>query len=287
MPARAAFLALSLLLASPVLAGPAPTPASFCPVQTTLMRELARRADFDVPPAINQLMVNVIDGKLQQVRQQLAAMPPTSAARWRQSALIIATYARQPAVVEAMLDDGAKVNDRGSLPTLKCKFKTQAQKKAEADPNAYTATAKPQAAFDEAAVMAFGNAGLDGPALFTATQCADVPTMEILLRHHADIDAKPAANTVNALGFAAVMGNMTTAKLLLDHHANPDRALLSATEVDHASLVELLLDRGADPCRSNRFIRKPGVTVASIGKKQGIPDVLLKRLVCRADANAH
>lgn len=287
MPARAAFLALSLLLASPVLAGPAPTPASFCPVQTTLMRELARRADFDVPPAINQLMVNVIDGKLQQVRQQLAAMPPTSAARWRQSALIIATYARQPAVVEAMLDDGAKVNDRGSLPTLKCKLKTQAQKSIQADPNAWTPTAKPRTQSYEGVFLAFGNARLDGPALFTATQCADVPTMEILLRHHADVDAKPAANVVSPLAFAVGTPDATSAKLLLDHGANPDRALLSATALDHAGMVELLLDHGADPCRSNRLIRKPGATLASIGKKQGIPDVLWKRLVCPTNANSH
>lgn len=287
MPVRAALLALSLLLASPILAGTTPALPSICPSKTIVMRGLARQADFDVPADINRMIVNVIDGKLPQVRQQLAALSPTSAARWRQSALIIAAYARQPAIVEAMLDDGAKVNGRGNLPNLKWKFKTQAQKKTEADPNAYSATANPHAAFDEAAVMAFGNAALDGPALFTATQCADIPTMEILLRHHADVEAKPGANSVTALAFAVFMGNMTTSKLLLDHHANPDRALLSATEDDHASLVKLLLDHGADPCRSNRFIRKPGVTVASIGKKQGIPDVLVNRLVCPADTNVH
>lgn len=286
MTVRAALLAMSLLLASPILAGTTPTLPSICPSQTAVMRELARQADFDVSADIDRLIVNVIDGNLPQVRQQLATMSPTSAARWRQSALIIATYARQPAVVEAMLDDGAKANAKGSLPGLKCTFKTQAQKKAQADPNAYTATAKPQAAFDEAALLAFGNAGPDGPALFTATLCADVPTMEVLLRHHADVDAKQAANSVDPLAFAVFTGNMTTAKLLLDHHANPDRALLSATAGDRASMVELLLDHSADPCRSNRLIRKPGATLASIGKKQGIPDVLLKRLVCPANVNA-
>lgn len=287
MPVRAALLALSLLLASPILAGTTPTLPSICPSQTTVMRELARQADFDAPADINQLIVNVIDGKLPQVRQQLATMSSTSAARWRQSALIIATYARQPAIVEAMLDDGAEVNAKGNLPGLKCKFKTQAQKNAEADPNAYTATAKPQAAFDEAAVMAFGNAGPDGPALFTATQCADVPTMELLLRHHADVDAKPAPDVGDSLALAVGTNNATAAKLLLDHGANPDRALLSATALDRASMVEMLLDHGADPCRSNQFIRKPGATLASIGKKQGIPDVLLKRLVCPANTNDH
>lgn len=278
---------MSWLLAGPILAGTAPTLPSICPSQTVGMRELARQADFNVSADINRLIVNVIDGKLPQVRQQLAAMSPTSAARWRQSALIIATYARQPAIVEAMLDDGAKVNAKGSLPGLKCKFKTQAQKRVQADPNAYTPTAKPLTNFDEAVVLAFGNAGPDGPALFTATQCADVPTMEILLRHHADVDAKAAANSADPLAFAVFMGNMTTANLLLEHHANPDRALLTATTGDRAKMVELLLDHGAYPCRSNRFIHKPGATLASIGKKQGVPDVLLKRLACPADANAH
>jgi len=41
------------------------------------------RGAFDAPPAINTLMLNRVDGKMPQVRQQLSEMNKSDAAIWR------------------------------------------------------------------------------------------------------------------------------------------------------------------------------------------------------------
>jgi hypothetical protein len=285
---RIALIMVGALLAGSVIADNHLKPLpSICPPQTALMRRLALQGVFDVTPSINTLIVNVIDGKLPQVRQQLSVMPATDAVRWRQSALIIAAYAQNPAIVEALLHDGAAINGQGWIPRLNRSFHDQAIEAVQKDPNWET---NPTMAFDAhpdaGAVLAF-QGSLDGPALSIGAECGDAVMINALLSHHPDIDAKPAPNVVNPLGFAIATSNKTIARLLLDRGANPDDALRLATALGHADMAELLLNHGADPCRANLKVRTPGATLVSIGNKKGLPDALLRRLACPAVATTH
>lgn len=255
----------------------------FCSWQTTLMHRMAMQDTFDEPPAINALIANAIDGKLPQVREQLSAMPAADASRWRQSALIAAAYAQKPALVEALLHDGAAVNDKGRLPGLKRGFHDQVVDEMKKNPGWETS---PNLFPDADAVLTFEGGG-DGPALFIAAQCGDVSTMNVLLHHHPDVDVRPVPNSVNALEFATIAGNTAIVQMLLDGGAHPDSALRLATAHGNATLVKQLLDHGADPCHADVGISMPGTTLASIGEKKGLPNALIKRLACPAVAVAH
>lgn len=136
MLSRIAMLSVGVLLSGAIAAAEKPRPPStlICPVQTNWTRLLAVAGAFDAPPAINALIVNVINGKLPQVRQQLDAMNPVDAARWRQSALVIAAYAREPAMVAGLLDDGALVDGQGMLPGVDCKSRDRVIAQMKKDP---------------------------------------------------------------------------------------------------------------------------------------------------------
>ncbi|OOG51371.1 hypothetical protein B0E50_01245 [Rhodanobacter sp. C01] len=253
-----------------------------CTNQTDLMRKLALQGKLDVPPAINSLLINVIDGKLPQVRQQLGTMNKVDAARWRQSALIIAAYARLSTIVDSLLDDGALVDGRGSMPGLKRNFHDQIVADVKKDPKWDSTNPDPKTALELDELLMFPG-GHDAPALSIAVMCDDVKTLDIVFNHHADLEAQWPKGA-NLLLLPIIRGDTVMVQRLIDHGADPSDGLAAATASGHAAMVQFLLDHGAEPCRANLAIRKPGVTVASLGKSKGLPDSMKKRLVCPTTA---
>lgn len=161
-----------------------------------------------VPPNVSALMVDVIDGKLPQVRRRLAAMSPADAKHWRQTALLTATWAGHASLVDALLDHGAAVDGKAWTPPLKSRF--------------YKATAN---------AMKHRRQRL-GPALPVAAGCGDAATLRVLLHHHAAVNQTNHLHHrgVDALFFAVMTGDADSVRVLLDHGANPcgdDRWMLA------------------------------------------------------------
>jgi hypothetical protein len=298
---RIALLVVGLLLAGTVkgVEKPRPSLTLICPAQTALARTLAVHDAFDAPPAVNALIVNVIDGKLAQVRQQLDAMDTAYAARWRQSALVIATYARNPAMVAGLLDGGALVDGQGALPDLKRKVRDELMAEVKKDPKWATVDPAPKTARELDAVFLF-DGRLDGPAATIAAQCGDLATLDVVLDHHANLKARvPHSNDVMVMAVTA--DDPAIVKRLLDNGADPTNALgdssdglITAIVDGNAAMVTLLLDHGADPCveyrnrqqRLDAYLTKHHKqkkilpSDAEIGRRQKLPDDLVARLSC-------
>ena len=299
---RIASLVLGLLLAAPAAADQkAFPPTQICPYQTALMRKLALRGVFDAPPAINTLMVNAIDGKMPQVRKQLSAMNKDDAAHWRQSALIIAAYAREPTMVAGLLDDGALVDAQGTLPALDRQFRDQLLAEARKDPEWDDVDPTPSTArlLDEGLLF---NGRPAGPVANIAAQCGDLATLDVALRHHANLKARiPHGNDVMVM--AVIAGDPVIVKRLLDHGADPSRAeigssdgLIAAILEGNAAMVRLLLDHGANPCAEDRSRQRtreafqathaarktPLPSDAELGRRRKLPMDLIARLTCPA-----
>jgi hypothetical protein len=299
---RVALLVFGLLLAGSAAAGQKPFPLTqICPYQTLLMRKLALRGVFDAPPAINTLMLNVIDGKMPQVRQQLSEMNKGDAARWRQSALIIAAYAREPAIVAGLLDDGALVDAQGTLPALDRKFRDLLLAEVKKDPKWDSVDPDPKTARLQDADFLFDGRP-DGPVATIAAQCSDLATLDVALSHNANLKARtPHSNDVMVMAVSA--DDPVIVKRLLDHGADPSIALgdssdglITAIAGGNAAMVTLLLDHGADPCAEYRS-RQQRIdayqtkhhkqkmalpTDAEVGRHKNLPDDLVARLTCRA-----
>ncbi len=207
-------------------------------------------------------MVDVIDGKLPQVRQQLQQMKPADARLWRQSAMVAAAWSGQHAVVEGLLDDGAQVDGAGWVPAYKSAFFDQ-----EVD------GMKHDAPIGEAGVKTLKETGTlsnqgssNTIALAGAVYCGDVATLDVLLRHHVNLAQREASNVVDALTEATGEGN--------------------------AAIVQRLLDHGADPCAEDRHFAeldrqqtgRPKRTLAQIGSRAKLPAALVARLTCPAVA---
>ena len=260
---------------------------------------------FDAPPAINALIVNVINGKLPQVRQQLDAMNPVDAARWRQSALVIAAYAREPAMVAGLLDDGALVDGQGMLPGVDCKSRDRVIAQMKKDPPWTSVDPDLKAGLEGDSDSAWGAAllfdsRLEDPVATIAAQCGDLATLDVALNHHANLKVQiPHSNDVVVM--AVLADNPVIVERLLDHGADPSSAagestdgLTTAIIQGNAAMVKLLLDHGADPCTENRSRQrkhndyqakhpdqlKPLVSDAEIARRKNLPDDLVARLAC-------
>jgi hypothetical protein len=269
------------------------------------MRKLALRGVFDAPPAINTLMLNVMDSRMPQVRQQLSEMDKGDAVRWRQSALIIAAYAREPAMVAGLLDDGALVDAQGTLPTFDRKFRDQLLAEVKKDPKWDTVDPDPKTARLLDADFLFDGRP-EGPVATIAAQCSDLATLDVALSHHANLKARiPHSNDVMVM--AVLSDNPVIVKRLLDHGADPSSALgessdglIAAIAGGNAAMVTLLLDHGADPCaeyrgRQQRIDvdqtkhhkqKRTLLTDAEIGRHKNLPDDLVARLTCPAPDTA-
>jgi hypothetical protein len=160
-------------------------------------------------------------------------------------------------VVDGLLDDGAAADGTVQLPPFKPAFHRQMLDTMGRDPRfGGPGTIK---ALQSAGIVDHGGRRL-GPALLAAVECDDVATLDVLLRHHANVMARATPNTADALTTAVVD--------------------------DHAPLVQRLLDHGADVCADDRHIRKPGATLAGIGERRGLPAALVAELVCRVPGHA-
>lgn len=267
MSLRSAITALGMLLVGQAAAGtPTPPLHEICRQSTPTIRELWLKGAYDAPPAVAALMVDAIDGKLSEVRRLLQGMKPADATRWRQSALLTATWAGQSAVVDGLLDDGAAVDEKGWIPPLKSDVFDQT-----------VVTMKHDSRFGGPPVvnrmMTTGMVGnriqTIGPALTVATECGDVATLDVLLRHHAEVSPGGATNVADALMVATVVGD--------------------------TPIVERLLDHGADPCADDRHIAqvhlkhpdRPTHTLAQIGTRAQLPAALIARLSCPSVATTH
>lgn len=258
MLARLALLLGTLFLLQPAVAAEPAPETSICRQALPTIRGLWQQGAVDAPPAVAAVMLDAINGKLARVREGLAALPVAEQARWRQLAMLTAANAYQPAVVDGLLDDGAAVDGMARLPPFKPAFHQQTLAGMEHDPRfGGPGTVK---ALQSAGILDSNREQLLGPALPLVVQCGDVATLDVLLHHHADVMVRAAPNVVDALTAAVINGNGT--------------------------MVGKLLDHGADVCADNRRIRKPGVSLASIGRRQDLPDTLVQRLACGAPATA-
>ena len=115
-------------------------------------------------------------------------------------------------------------------------------------------------AMQSTGILDSNRGSLVGPMVPMAASCRDMATLDVLLRHHANPLARNAPNVADALTLAAVNGD--------------------------AALVTFLLDHGADVCADDRHFRKPGITLASIGRHNHLPEAVVQRLACHEPATA-
>ena len=263
---RIALLVVTLFHACSVFATDnAPSPATLCRQSTPVIRELWKQGTYDTSPEVAALMVDTIDGKLPQVRQQLATLKSDDAARWRQAAMLTAVWAGQATVVDGLLDDGAAVDGISWMPPYKHNFYQQTLGAMKQDPRFGGPVTVNQL---KAAGIVSNQSSQLGPALPVAAECGDVSTVDVLLRHHADVMARQAPNIADALDTATVNGN--------------------------AAIVQRLLDHGANACTHDHLVRertlksqRKFIPLAEVGRHAGLPANLTARLICPVVASTH
>jgi hypothetical protein len=262
---RIALVVATLCLACPVLAADnALSAGALCRQSTPVIRELWKHGTYDTSPEVAALMVDTIDGKLPQVRRQLATLKVDDAARWRQVAMLTAVWTGQAFVADGLLNDGAAVDGTGWLPPYKPSFYQQTVDAMKRDPR----LGGPVAVDQLKAAGVVGNQRTQlGPALSVAVECSDVATVDVLLRHHADVMARQAPNIADALDVAVVN--------------------------DDAAIVQRLLDHGANACGHDRLGRdrmletkRKFIPLAEVGRRAGLAADLIGQLNCPAAASA-
>ena len=264
---RIAVMAMGLGLAGQAAAdNHAPSQREICRQSTPLIRGLWSKGAYAAPPAVAPLMLDAIDDNLPQVRQQLQAMKPADATHWRQLAMLTAVWTGKSRVVDGLLDDGAAVNAMGSLPSLKPEFYARTVDAMQHDARFGSPTAVRHMI---ATGLVSNRASSTGPALTVAVECGDLTTLDVVLRHHADVAQRESPNVADALTVATVGGD--------------------------ATVVQRLLDHGADACADDRHIAqvhlehptRPTHTLAQIGSHAKLPAGLVARLTCPAVAATH
>ncbi|MEO8778256.1 MAG: hypothetical protein ABI389_06245 [Rhodanobacter sp.] len=272
MLSRIALLLLGLALAGHAIAGTQmPARLDICRQSTPTIREMWLKGAYDAPPAVARLMVNAIDGKLPEVRRQLQDVKSADASRWRQTAMLTAAWAGQSVVVDGLLDDGAAVDGDGQIPPFKPGFFDHTVDAMEHDSRFGGPTALKRM---RAAGVVSNQGRSAGPALITAAECGDLATLDVLLRHHA---------------------NLNTTHVGSDHMPLGGYVLLISIVNGNPVITQRLLDYGAHPCAFDRWAAqfhlkhptRPVHTLAEIGRHAGLPAALVTRLTCPARATAH
>jgi hypothetical protein len=276
MLSRIALLLMGLLLAGRAIADDnfkSLPPAELCRQSTAYGRTVWLQDLFDAPPAVAKLMVDVIDGKLPQVRQQLAMMNAAEAARWRQSALVTASFAGQSTLAEGLLDDAAAVDDKGWAPGYKPELFDHIVEGMKHDPR----FGGPKAVEGMKASGLMDNQGQEmGPALIIATQCDNSTLVDVLLRHHADAKVRVRPDGIDVLGLAIINGNATIVQSLLDHGVD-------VCADDQLSQQNRLEQKKKHP----EYELRPFVTYAGLGRRTKLPANIIARLTCPAFDSTH
>jgi hypothetical protein len=258
MLARLALIACALCALQPAVAAEPASDTNTCRLALPMIREAWQQGAYDTSPALAAVMVDAIDGKLARVREGLAALPAAGQAHWRQVATMTAANTYQPAVVDGLLDDGAAVEGKVRLPPFKSAVHDQLLDSMDHD--AHFGGPGTVKAMQSTGLMD-GNRGLlVGPMVSMVASCEDAATLEVLLRHHANPMARSAPNVADALTLAVING--------------------------HAAITTLLLDHGADVCEDDRHFHKPGITLASLSRRNHLPEALVQRLTCHEPATA-
>jgi len=252
MLARLALIACAFCALQPAVAAEPASDINTCRLALPTIREAWQQGAYDTSPLVAAVMVDAIDGKLARAREGLAALPSTEQQHWRQVATVTAANTYQSAVVDGLLDDGAAVEGRVRLPPFKSGFHDQLRDTMTHDPRYGGPSAVKAVSSTD---ILDGNRGsLVGPMLPMAASCRDAATLDVLLRHHANPMARSAPDAVDALTMAVINGD--------------------------AALVTVLLDHGADVCEDDQHFRKPGTTLASLGRSNHLPQALVRRLTC-------
>lgn len=256
---------LLLATAAPALAAGsvAASPFDLCRHERPLVHELWQKRLFQASAIAFDVVNAAIDGDATKARQALRTLPPSEATRWRQVAMYTAAEQGQTAVVDTLLDDGAKANGSALIPAL--------------DSRLYAGTAELlEQKMGAKAIDALHSAGAmnndprpSGPPLFATINCNDLPTTEALLKHGADPmwrNPEYPNSAIDPFTMAVVEGR--------------------------GDIVMVFLDNGANPCLEDRRhvhpkLHRPPSTLASIGANAGLPATLVRRLTCQAHLTTH
>lgn len=243
------------------------TSAQPCHLTIATGRSIWLQDQLVAPPEVSALMVDVIDGKVPQALQKLRNLPPGETARWRQTALLTAAFAGQPAMTEALLNDGAEVNGRGWMPAYRPSFFDATVDAMKQDPRFGGA----QAVERMKASGLMNDHGQDmGTALESAVGCDDAATVEVLLRHHADAGTRFRPDGGDVLILAIIRGNAAIVRALLDHGADP-------CDDDRRERQGRTAYNAAHPGHENA---RPLLTYAAMGRRAKLPDDVIVRLSC-------
>jgi hypothetical protein len=218
-----------------------------CKDGSAIARETYRLHLTDATPAMEDVLVAAIDGRLDALRTMLAPLPADQRDRWRQAALLQAVMAGQTAVADGLLTDGADPDGSARLPALKAAFVEAALEQDKPLRDAATRTG-----------ARYAPPGTYGAPIVVAADCGDRQMADLLLRHKAAATISEPASGVDALALATLHGD--------------------------AYMVQALLDHGATACAFDAYLRAHGSRLSprEIGKRAGLPDELVERLVCRA-----
>jgi uncharacterized protein len=125
---------------------------------------------------------------------------------------------------------------------------------------------------------------LDNTALMVAAKAGRREVVEVLLDHHADINARGRNDRFTALLMAAAYGRRDVVSLLLDRGADPltraidgDTALTVAALKGHLPVVELLLDRHPDLIDNRNSQGRTALMTAAFYGRRDVVELLLSR----------
>jgi ankyrin repeat protein len=260
---RFASIALSMLLAHSAFADELPLPHQQCASEwTTVVRKGYLLGAMNATPEIARLLVNAGDGKLDDVRKQLHAMPPSDAKQWRQAAMITAAWTGQSHEIDVLLGDGADVDATAQIPNFGKAVVGQMQ---ALNPQLFKAAAN-------AGLLDQGELRTSGPALVIAIECGDAATVEVLLRHQANAKLRPGGGGADVLLWATVHGDATIVRNLLDHGADVCEDDRRERQLRHEYNTK-------HPGHENA---RPLFTYTELGRRAKLPDDVVARLTCPA-----
>lgn len=237
-----------------------PAPAKICREARLLVRAAWQHRGYVATAEESRIIVEAMDGDITAVRKGLRTLPAKDIPRWRQLAMFDAAFAGQPATVAALLRDGAKPNASSSRPPYTATFYQAGVRTMQS-----TVGVKTVDGFKAMGLMKNDQVET-GPAILMAIRCDSLPVVRVLLERGANPNVRPLPDS-------------------------PEDPLVEAIFGGDPRMVRLLIDQGADPCMDDRWSaarwnaeqrRSPAPTMASMGRKVGLPVTVINRLTCGA-----